>query len=222
MLSFVRLNSGFVTVDTDTNAPATAAYSPTSDDDADREPFGDCNLMQCLGVTSLPYGPTDSGHAEGIVAENVAGLPGVVVAAWDTRNHSIVGNLKPGDTVVHATGPSRAAQLQLKEETRQALLTTRGKNGKQLYLLLDGDERTLQVNANGALIQIDEDGTIALSSKNGANGITINDDCVHVRGNVVLGGMAPIPGQAIALCPPPGGSGSALQFKTASGVMVGA
>ncbi len=91
---------------------------PITDDSEDLEGFGECQVFQSLGISSLPYQKDENGFAECLVMRNVGGRDAVCLGARDTRSAKIVGNLKPGDTVVHSTGPSEAAQLQLKEEKR--------------------------------------------------------------------------------------------------------
>jgi hypothetical protein len=188
-----------------TGAPvAQAARQVTGPDDL--EQFGEIPMMQCLGVSSLPYGPTSEGWAEGVIAEGVAGRPAVCVGGWDTRTAKIVGNLRPGDTVVHSTGPSQSAQLQLKEEKRQAVLVTKDSSGTQMILVLDGKNDKFQIAVRGAAVQIDKDGTIAMSSPNGANSIVISNDGIQLLGKVHLGG-APAAGVAVMLGPVTGSPG---------------
>jgi hypothetical protein len=190
-----------------TGAPvAQAAREVTGPDDL--EQFGDVPMMQALGVSSLPYGPTSEGWAEGVIAEGVAGRPAVCVGGWDTRTARIVGNMKPGDTVVHSTGPSQAAQLQLKEEKRQAVLVSKDSDGTQMILVLDGKNDKFQIAARGAAIQIDKDGVIALSSRNGAHSIVLSDDGIQLLGKVHLGGT-PAAGVAVMLGPVTGSPGGA-------------
>ena len=113
-----------IKLDDETGAPLIGAKQPVTGDD-DVEDFGDIPQMQCLGVSSAPWQADDSGRCEGVVIGGAGSRNGVCVGARDTRTNDIVGNLKPGDTVVHTTGPSKAAQLQLKESKRQALLVTK-------------------------------------------------------------------------------------------------
>jgi hypothetical protein len=191
-MELVTLNEG--KRDPDTNAPISSAYIPQGDD-SDREPFGDVSLIQCLGVTSIPYKPTAEGKAQGICV-SVPGLSAVCVAAWDTRTHSIAGNAKPGDTIVHSTGPSKAAQLQLKEEKKQAVLVTRGSDNKQMILVLDGKDDHVTIAAFGHAFRMDKQG-VHMSSRNGVNGISITDELVHIKGTVMLGGLAPLSGFSV-------------------------
>jgi hypothetical protein len=196
-LKLATLNEGKVAPST--NAPVASCFDLIGDDPNDREPLGDAPLMPCLGVTAIPYPPDADGHAEGIIATGVGGLPSVCIAGWDTRTHAIAGNAKPGDTILHSTGPSKAAQVQLKETKRQAVVVTRGTDNKQMMVLLDGKNDKIQIAGFGYIIELSQTG-IELAA--GANGISINEDAVHIRGNVIVGGMVPPPGMCLAMATP--------------------
>lgn len=200
MISLVRLNSGFLTAST--KAPTTSCYDVAGPNEAeDQEPFGDVPLIQCLGVSSLPYPPDDSGHAEGILLEGVGGLPGVIVSAWDTRTFSLFGNLEPGDTVLHSTGPAKAAQAILKEKKRQAILATKDTNGKQILVILDGKNDKVQVSAFGYIIEMSRAGGINLDV--GKCGLSLHpEQGGKLRGTWTLGGMAAVPAMSMAVASP--------------------
>lgn len=189
---------GASSLDPDTNAVLVQAAQPVTDD-SDAENFGEVPLIQCLGVTAMPYPTSAEGRCEGIVAGGIGGLDGCVLGARDTRTAKIAGNLKPGDTVVHSTGPQQAAQLQLKEEKRQAVLVTRGSDGKQILLSLDGKNDKVTVAAFGGVFEMTKD-TISLMHPNGQSGLVIGSSGVQVVGKL-LGGK-PIPGTFIAMGTP--------------------
>lgn len=199
MLQLVRLNNGFVTAGT--NAPGVSCYDVAGpNEEEDQEPYGDVPIMQCLGVSSLPYPPDDTGHAEGILIENVGGLPGIIVAAWDTRTFSIFGNLQGGDTVVHSTGPAKAAQLILKEKKRQSILLSKDTDGKLMLLMLDGKNNKIQVSAWGYVFEISKANGINLDV--GSCGMSLHPkNGGTLRGAWTLGGMAPVPGMSMAVAP---------------------
>ena len=129
---------------------------PIANDNAanPNEPLGDLQVFQTLGVTSLPFPKDDSGFAEAVVLRNVGGRKGVYVGARDTRTAKVVGAMKPGDTVVHSTGPKQAAQLQLKEDKRQSVLLSKDKRGKHMAVTLDGENGKLQITARGAVWEL--------------------------------------------------------------------
>lgn len=209
-------------LDSDSGAPLVQAVQPATDE-SDVESFGEVPLMQCLGVTSAPYPADGDGrYCEGVIASGIGGSDGVVIGARDTRTADIVGNLKPGDTIVHTTGPQQAAQLQLKEEKRQAVLVTKGTDGTQVLLVLDGKNDKVTLAAFGFVFNIDKT-SASLVSPNGQNGLVVSDSGVHVMGKVILGGRTPNPAMSIMLGPltgSPGGSTSA-PMVAAPGVFIG-
>jgi len=197
--------------------------SQTSRGPEGEETFGELPHYQALGLTAVPWPPDDTGAAEGVVAEGAGGLPGVIIGGRDSRTNAIVGNAKKGDTILHTTGPEQSAQLQLKEEKRQAVLATKDTKQKQIVLSLDGKSDTVTLAAFGYVIQVQREDGVNICSRNGKNGITVNDDVVHIRGTVVLGGMAPVPGMALMMGPvtgSPGGQAS-VPLIAAKGVTIG-
>jgi hypothetical protein len=197
--------------------------SQTSRGPEGEETFGELPHYQALGLTAVPWPPDDTGAAEGVVAEGAGGLPGVILGGRDSRTNAIVGNAKQGDTILHTTGPEQSAQLQLKEKKRQAVLATKDSKQKQIVLSLDGKADSVTIAAFGYIVQIQRDSGINLCSKNGKNGISITDDCVHIRGNVVLGGMVAIPAMAPMMGPVTGSPGgpASVPLIAAKGVTFG-
>ncbi len=170
-------------------------------DNDDIESLGESESFQALGLTSLPFPKDDDGHAEAVFIRDVGGRKGVYVGARDTRTAKIVGKMEPGDTVVHSTGPKQAAQLQLKEKKMQAALVSKDKRGKTMMVMIDGENGKLQINAMGAMFEIDIDGDISLTAKGGANILLQGGDC-YINANLHLPGMAP--GTVLMAGPPVG------------------
>lgn len=189
----------------DTNVPLLQAKGPPISDDGDAPDYGDVPVFSCLGVTSLPYQATPDGNAQGVVVK-VDGFDGVLIGARDTRTAGIVGNLKPGDTAVHSTGPSQAAQLLLKEEKRQAVLLTKDSKKKSVALLLDGKNDKVQIAAFGCLFEISRENGICLVGEHGKASIQIVGDTIVLRGKVILGDKptGPILTAISPASPPPG------------------
>lgn len=180
-----------VTLDAETGAPLVSAKQPITGDD-DVEDFGDAPLMQCLGVSSAPYGKTDEGYCEGVIATGVGSRDAVCLGARDTRTAKIIGKLAPGDTVVHTTGPNQAAQLQLKEAKKQALLVTKTTDGKTAVCGLDGSNDKFSVALLGYMVEVSAANGICFVDNTGKAGIQIKDGIVSVFGMVVLGGRSPV------------------------------
>ena len=126
-------------------------------------------VLSQLGVTAMPYPATDGGTSQMLVLTGIAGANGVCVGGNDTRTAKITGNMKPGDTIVHSTGPQQAAQLQLKEEKRQCALVTKNKAKKDFGLFIDGkaESVTLTLPQGGTLQLSVEHHGMTLSSPNG-------------------------------------------------------
>ncbi len=168
------------------------ATVPLTDETTDGESFGEIDMMGPLGFASMPYPATDLGHAEGIVQRNIAGSTGVCTNGRDTRTASIVGNMKPGDTVVHSTGPQQAAQLQLKEEKRQAVLVTKTTDGKTAVITLDGLNDKCTIALLGYVVEVSAANGINLTDKTGAVGLQIKDGTGSLWGPWTYGGRNPI------------------------------
>lgn len=181
-----------VTIDPTSGAPLVSAKQPITGDD-DVEDFGDAPLMQCLGVSSAPYGKTDEGYCEGVIATGVGARDAVCLGARDTRTAKIIGKLSPGDTVVHTTGPNQAAQLQLKEAKKQAVLVTKGSDGKQILFVLDGKNDKVTLAAFGLAFNFDKaTQTASLMSPNGKNGIVVSDAGVQILGQILHNAGGPL------------------------------
>lgn len=180
--------------------PFVQVYDPASGSREDLPMFG------ALGVTALPFPPemdeddSPSGEwAEGLVSYDVDGFKGVVFGYRDSRGAAIVGNLKPGDTAIHTTGPGKKAQLQLKQAGLAAVMCKDSRD-KDMVLLMNGKDDEVTLTAFGNHITISRDG-IVLGEKSGGAGITITKNYVHIRGQVLLGGAAPNPAMALMMGP---------------------
>jgi hypothetical protein len=205
-----------------TGSPVWQPQVPLSDDEQDLEGFGECVPIQSLGISSMPWPKDENGYAEAVFARNCGGRDAVCLGARDTRSSKIVGNLKPGDTVVHCTGPSQAAQLQLKEEKRQAVLVTKTFDDETMAVVLDGKNGKFQIAASGAMFEIDKDGGITLTDSTGKAGIRVANGQVNVFGTVVLGGGTPNPALKIMLGAGPSTGGIAtIPMFPAMGVFIG-
>ena len=198
--------------------PVIQAQISVGRDANDTEPFGEIDLYQCLGVSALPWPKDAGGHAEGLVARDVGGRNAVLLGGRDTRSAKIVGKLKPGDTVVHSTGPNEAAQLQLKEEKRQAALVSEDSRGNTMMFMLDGKNDKIQLTAFGNIIELSRDGITIVS----AGDLTLSGKTVSIQGQVILGGKTPNPAMRVmtAPAPSPGGVGS-LPMVPAPGIFIG-
>lgn len=191
-----------------------------SEEDGDEEPMGEGPVFQALGFSSCAWPADDAGKAEAVCIRSVAGRDTVYVGARDTRSAEIVGNLKPGDTVVHSTGPQQAAQLQLKEQKRQAALVSKNAAGKTMVFLLDGEADKAQIVLAGMVFEMNAAEKTAIWS-NGKASIILDGDTIALDGLVVAGGTRPNPAMKFMISPMVGGVPVPVA-TTAAGVVAGA
>lgn len=195
--------------------------SPLTDSTSDVVSHGESQVFQSLGLSSMPWPKDESGYAEALIATGVPGLNAIVLGGRDTRSAAIVGRMKPGDTVLHSTGPNQAAQIQLKEEKRQAAILTEDVEGYTQLILLDGKAQKLQIVANGAAIEIDKSGGISIIDASGA-GIIVKDGKTHITGDLIVGnGQNPL---KLMVGPPTGSPGgpASVPLMAVKGISVSA
>lgn len=179
--------------------------SPLTDSESDVESHGESQVYQSLGLSSMNWPKDGNGYAELLIAKGVPGLNAICLGGRDTRSAKIVGKMKPGDTVLHSTGPNQAAQVQLKEEKRQAVLITEDADGFNQMVLLDGKNKKLQILANGAAFEMDKDGGVSLFDSTGKAGIVAKNGKLSLLGNLVIGnGQNPM---SLMAGPPTGSPG---------------
>ncbi len=172
--------------------PTWQATMPVANDVDQVESFGQVDAYQALGFASVPAPPDADGKAEAIGVRNVAGRDFVAFGGRDTRSATTQGKLGPGDTAMFATGPKKdaVAQIQCKAKKRQALMATENSKSETMVFLLDGKNDKGQWACNGAMIEIDKDGDIALVCAGGA-AILIQSTGIHFRGPVHFPGIRP-------------------------------
>jgi len=182
---------GASTVSKETGAPLWQAVSPITDGVNDVDSLGEIDAIQCLGVMANPAAADEKGHAEGLVEEGVGGLPAVALGGRDTRVAKLAGTLKPGDTVLHSTGPSQSALVMCKESKRQVVLATKNKRDETQAIVLDGAAEKLQIAVNGCMFEI-ADGGFTLTDASGRGSIMVRNGVINLIGTVVVGGITPL------------------------------
>lgn len=193
---------GAAQLDPKSRALLVQAKGAATDEEGSSAPdFGLVPVFSALGLTAMPSPANENGSAEAVLATDVPGRSAALVGARDVRTASIVGNLKPGDTVLHSTDPQLASQVQCKGAERQTCLLSRDSQGRTMMALLDGKNDKVQITALGAHIEIDTRGNISLTAADGT-GIMIGDGNVQIAGKLIVG--TPIPGLSVALCAPTG------------------
>jgi hypothetical protein len=158
-------------------------YIQVGSKDDDVRPFGPSDVFQGLGFASMPYGKDEKGYAECLVAQ--IGGRCIAIGGRDTRTANVIGNLKPGDTCVHSTGPQQAAQLQLKEEKRQCVMRTKDKQGKDMIAMLDGVNEKIQVSGMGLMLEGSRENGWNIAEPGGA-AIQLHGGKVIFTGTVML------------------------------------
>ena len=141
---------------------AQRVISTNADGTRTLEDWGEVNVACSLGITALPAPVGDDGiGAEGLIVENVGGLNGHCVSAWDTRCAEVVGQMSPGDTCLHGThlDAAKRAKVFCKENLLAMLV------GDDLMFSLDNEDdptngrnKTASLMAFGSAFQMSEEG----------------------------------------------------------------
>lgn len=154
------------------------------------EVFGDIDHFNALGVTARPWPADDSGHAEAVAVEHTGGADAVCVGGRDARTATVYGALAPGDSCLHSTGPEQAAQVICKEESRTVAMVTKGPDGKNIVVVVDGQNERVQIFGFGHAFEMSRDQGFVISS--GGATLQIQGGVISLVGTVVLGGRIPV------------------------------
>ena len=153
----------------------------------EEEPLGTAAIIQCLGVTSLPLGPSDSGHADGIVMTPCGSYSSGVIGATDTRCADVYGMLEPGETCIHDVGedPDKRARTFYKQNCAATIV------GNDVAWILDKDTEKVTLAAFGHVLEVSASQGMVLCPKGGKCGIRLAEDgSVTIWGaSVSLGGL---------------------------------
>jgi len=177
------------------------AINPITGDD-DFESYGVLDTMCGLGLTASPWAADADGYAEGFVIGGGPTRNGIIIGARDTRTAKALGTVRPGDTILHSTGPQQAAQVQCKETKRQVVCYTKDSEGTGMVVMLDGKNDKYQVLVRGAMIEIAPNGDMSLVGGGGAS-ILLQGNNIFLNGNVHHPG---IPAGMVLMAGPPSGS----------------
>lgn len=173
-----------------TKSPQWQAVNDISEEDGDSEDFGDIDVLQGLGLTSMPWPAEGDSYAEGALIRNCGNRNGICIGARDTRSAVALGNVRPGDTVLHSTGPNQAAQVQCKEDKRQVVLFTKDSAGKGMVIVLDGKNDQIQIQGFGMIFEMSKENGIKIDTGKGAS-IMMDGEDVWINGNVHFKGIPP-------------------------------
>jgi hypothetical protein len=184
--SIVMLGASTVT----DGVPTWQASSPVENDNDDVESYGEIPVFCGIGFASYPAPKTDAGWAEAIVLEGVGGLPAVVIGSRDTRDVGFLGRADGGDSFMYSTGANKAVQFRAQDKKRMGAIVVRDADGKDQIFLLDGKNKKFTLMLNGAAIQVDSEGDIALNGAGGA-AITLEGGTINLNGEIKIPGMPP-------------------------------
>lgn len=193
-MGFVTVQMGASKIAPESRLPLIQCVNPAVKDE-DAEPFGDLPVMAALGLTALPYPRTAEGWCEGLVAEEVGGLAGVIVGMRDKRTGPIYGELAAGDVALHSVGPKLAASLFLKETRKQVVLRTKDTAGKDMIFGLDGAGDKVTISAYKCLFEMTR-GRVRVGVQGPASNCSIElteNGAINLNGsqlNLNIGGQA--------------------------------
>lgn len=185
----------------DTKVPLMQASVQITGPD-DYESFGHVASFQTLGVTALPFAPTEDGHAEGVILRDVGNFTGAIVGARDVRCAGVVNAMQPGDVVLHSCDPTAKAQIRV-HANKQIVMTTEGSDDKTMLLMLDGKNDKITITAFGGIIEMTPEGLNLVAPGSQAS-ILMSGDQITLLGKVQLGSIVP---SHILLCTDPGSLG---------------
>lgn len=166
------------------------AVNEVSSDPGDAEDFGDVDVLQGLGLTSMPWPADGDNYAEGALIRNCGNRNGIIIGARDTRTAKALGNIRPGDTILHSTGPNEAAQVQCKEDKRQVVIYTKDSSDQGLVIMVDGKNDKVQIQGFGMIVEMSKDEGIKFDTGGGAS-ILMQGEDVWINGTLHLQGIPP-------------------------------
>lgn len=161
------------------------------DDGSTEEVWGECAVIGQGGITAKPFPATDEGRAYGLVVDGVAGHEGVLVGWRDSRCTKVYGEIQPGDTVLHGTGPNHQSQVRCGEQYVAVMV------GNDVAINVDRKKKKIQISGFGHMFEMSDTGGISMFEKGGA-GICAKDGKLALVGAVVAGGIVPNPALMIA------------------------
>lgn len=181
---------GAATLNAKTNV-VTCELSREIGTEGESEPIGRAAMIQCLGVTALPVGPSKDGHAEGVFLSPCGPYVAGIIGGNDTRCADVYGNAKPGDTILHNTGGNAEtrSRAMCKENVFSVIV------GNDLVLMMDRKNSKITIAGFGHVFEMSTAQGIVMMAKGGKNGIKLQEDgSVTIWGTTVNLGGASTPG----------------------------
>lgn len=163
--------------------------------DGETEPLGNAPNLCALGITALPLGPSDAGHAEGVVLSPCGSYTSGIIGATDTRCADVIGELAPGETAVHSTGEdaTKRARLFCKENSLSLIV------GNDTVFVMDRENKAINLTAFGHTFEISEGNGIMMAEKDGAwiqlkgGKATISGSSTTASGALTMGDATAMP-----------------------------
>ncbi|HUU94561.1 MAG TPA: hypothetical protein VM487_02390 [Phycisphaerae bacterium] len=194
-VSMVVLNTS--RVHPDSGVPVIECCELVGGDPDDRVPWGECPNMGALGVTALPYPPSEDGteFAQGVVIPDVGGNVGVIVGGRDSRTAEVYGQLSPGESALHTTGPDFDASVMCKDQLVSIMV------GDDMCAVFDRKNKVISITGFGCLFEMSEANGVLIGEPDGA-GLSLKKGCAWLKGTSYMLGDTPILPPAIG--PQPG------------------
>jgi hypothetical protein len=128
-----------------------------------------CTIFGALGITSSPYPTNDSGYCEAIIDDRF----NTIISLRDTRVSNVVGNITPGDSAVHSTGPTQASRIFLKEDAKTIALMEKDSKNKDFGIVIDGTNDKITMLVGGTSVFEISKNKITLAISDGSNSSSI-------------------------------------------------
>lgn len=177
---------GAATRNSETNV-VTVEVSRETGLDGEAEPMGTAPMLMAVGLTALPAGPSDTGHAEGVLLSPCGPYTAAIVGGTDSRCADVIGLMKAGETCAHNTGgtPETRARTFYKENCISSIV------GNDLMLILDRKNEKIVITGFGHIFEMSKAQGVIMGAKGGTNGIQLKEDgSVTIWGSVVnIGGL---------------------------------
>jgi hypothetical protein len=156
--------------------------APVGNDENEAPDFGQVPIVGVGCVTGRPWPKDERGVAQGVVAEDLPGCNGAVVAWRDTRVASVVAELGPGEGCLHSTGPDFDSRVFVKDQLAAMIV------GDDCAMVMDRKNKKFSITCFGLHFEMSEENGLVFTDGNGTVQIK---GAVMATGQVVLGGRTP-------------------------------
>lgn len=169
----------------DSNLVKVQAVNQLTTDPEDVEHFGEIDMIQSLGLTSMPAAPDDDGAATGFVVRDAANTDGIVIGGFDVRTAQTTFELGPGETCLHSTGKDYDSRVFCKDKSVSLVVTK-----KAVVMLTD---EKFMIAVGGCTFEIGVDG-VSIVANGGQTFLKLTQAEAHVSSpSVGLGATPTLP-----------------------------